>query len=133
MEVLVWPADLTREAEVTALLGAIAARYGRLDLLFNNAGVNVPPTPFGEMGLKEWRHVIDTNLTAAFHVAQQADISPVSRLHLAYISPTSPLHLPYISATSHGLARGAAGLPPHGAPAAAGWPHHQQRLRLGPG
>ena len=45
MEVLAWPADLTREAEVTALLGAIAARYGRLDLLFNNAGVNVPPTP----------------------------------------------------------------------------------------
>ena len=72
MEVLAWPADLTREAEVSALLGAIAARYGRLDLLFNNAGVNVPPTPFGEMGLKEWRHVIDTNLTAAFHVAQQA-------------------------------------------------------------
>ena len=71
-EVLAWPADLTREAEVTALLGAIAARYGRLDLLFNNAGVNVPPTPFGEMGLKEWRHVLDTNLTAAFHVAQQA-------------------------------------------------------------
>ena len=72
MEVLAWPADLTREAEVSALLGAIAARYGRLDLLFNNAGVNVPPTPFGEMGLKEWRHVLDTNLTAAFHVAQQA-------------------------------------------------------------
>jgi NAD(P)-dependent dehydrogenase (short-subunit alcohol dehydrogenase family) len=71
-EALAWPADLTREAEVSALLGAIEARYGRLDLLFNNAGTNVPPTPFGEMRLKEWRHVLDTNLTAAFHVAQQA-------------------------------------------------------------
>ena len=82
--------------------------------------LQVPPTPFGEMGLKEWRHVLDTNLTAAFHVAQQAryrrdigeiqgryrnltaafhvaqqaDSSPVSPLYLPYISLTSPLHSP---------------------------------------
>ena len=96
-EVLAWPADLTREAEVSALLGAIEARYGRLDLLFNNAGTNVPPTPFGEMGLKEWRHVVDINLTAAFHVAQQADISPTSPPYLPYTCPISALYLPYIS------------------------------------
>ena len=71
-EVLAWPADLTREAEVLALVGAIERRYGRIDLLFNNAGTNVPPTPFGEMELKDWRHVVDTNLTAAFHVAREA-------------------------------------------------------------
>ena len=71
-EVLVWPADLTREVEVLSLVGAIERRYGRIDLLFNNAGTNVPPTPFGEMELKEWRHVVDTNLTAAFHVAREA-------------------------------------------------------------
>ena len=71
-EVLAWPADLTREAEVLSLVGAIERRYGRIDLLFNNAGTNVPPTPFGEMELKDWRHVVDTNLTAAFHVAREA-------------------------------------------------------------
>ena len=71
-EVIVIAADLTVEADVTALFGAIERRCGRLDLLFNNAGCNVPPTPFGELELVAWRKVVDTNLNAAFHVAREA-------------------------------------------------------------
>jgi len=65
-------ADLTSETEVNGLFGAIRQRYGRLDLVFNNAGANVPPTPFGDFGLKEWRQIVDINLNAAFHVARES-------------------------------------------------------------
>jgi len=58
--------------QVTALFAEIQKRFGRLDLVFNNAGVNLPPTPVDEMGLEDWRKVIDTNLTAAFHVARDS-------------------------------------------------------------
>ena len=72
-EVIVVAADLTVEADVAALFSAIERRCGgRLDLLFNNAGCNVPPTPFGELELPAWRKVLDTNLGAAFHVAREA-------------------------------------------------------------
>jgi NAD(P)-dependent dehydrogenase (short-subunit alcohol dehydrogenase family) len=46
--------------------------FGRLDVLFNNAGTAVPPTPFEDLQLDSWRRVIDTNLTGMFLVAQAA-------------------------------------------------------------
>ena len=71
-EALCVPADLTVEADVDRLFGEIKSRYGRLDVLFNNAGVNVPPTTVDAMGMDEWRWVVGTNLDAAFHVAREA-------------------------------------------------------------
>ena len=69
---LVCPADLTAPADVAALFARVRADYGRLDVLFNNAGANVPPTPVDEMTLDAWRSVLAINVDAAFHVAQEA-------------------------------------------------------------
>ena len=49
-----------------------ARRYGRLDLLFNNAGINVPSVPIEELTIEQWRSVVDINLTGAFLCTQQA-------------------------------------------------------------
>jgi len=72
VSVLIHPADLSRPADVASLFDAVGGHFGRLDLLFNNAGANVPPTPFDEMGYDDWRHVVGINLDAAFHVAREA-------------------------------------------------------------
>ena len=69
---LVVPTDVTDEASVRALFARISDVFGRLDVLFNNAGVNVPGVPFEELSLVQWRSVIDTNLTGAFLCAQGA-------------------------------------------------------------
>ena len=69
---LVIPADVTDPVAVRALFGRIREVFGRLDLLFNNAGINVPAVPFEELPLEHWRNVIDTNLTGAFLCAQEA-------------------------------------------------------------
>ncbi len=64
--------DVTDEASVDALFAAIKDQHGRLDLLFNNAGNNVPPTNFGDVTLEQFKHVVDVNLVGAFLVAQRA-------------------------------------------------------------
>jgi NAD(P)-dependent dehydrogenase (short-subunit alcohol dehydrogenase family) len=66
------PADLTDEAAVRALFEAAVREFGRLDLLFNNAGARARAVPMEELSSAEWRAVIDVNLTAAFLCAQQA-------------------------------------------------------------
>jgi NAD(P)-dependent dehydrogenase (short-subunit alcohol dehydrogenase family) len=58
--------DVTREDSVAALFARIAEVHGRLDLLFNNAGMGTPSTPLEELSVELWRKVIDTNLTGAF-------------------------------------------------------------------
>ena len=72
-QALVYEADVTNPDEVRALFDATRAKFGRLDVLFNNAGVG---TPFGvnleDLTLEQWRKVIDTNLTGAFLCTQQA-------------------------------------------------------------
>jgi NAD(P)-dependent dehydrogenase (short-subunit alcohol dehydrogenase family) len=65
-------ADVTDEVATRALFGRVAAEYGRLDLLFNNAGIAARPVPLEELALAEWRAVIDTNLTGAFLCTQEA-------------------------------------------------------------
>jgi 2-dehydro-3-deoxy-D-gluconate 5-dehydrogenase len=57
--------DVADEASVTRLVDAVRARHGRLDVLINNAGINVRK-PVHELTLAEWRQVIDTNLTSAY-------------------------------------------------------------------
>jgi len=66
------PADVTRADSVRALFDATVARFGRVDLLFNNAGANAPGIPLEDLSVDEWRKVIDVNLTGAFFCVQQA-------------------------------------------------------------
>jgi NAD(P)-dependent dehydrogenase (short-subunit alcohol dehydrogenase family) len=69
---LVVEADVTKPAVVRALFDAIHTTFGRLDVLFNNAGTNAPFLPIEELPFEKWREVIDTNLTGAFLCTQQA-------------------------------------------------------------
>ncbi|WP_093774873.1 SDR family oxidoreductase [Streptomyces sp. yr375] len=65
--------DVSRPDDVTALFDAVRERFGRLDLLFNNAGTFGPGgVPFEELPYDAWRHVVDTNLNGAFLCAQGA-------------------------------------------------------------
>jgi NAD(P)-dependent dehydrogenase (short-subunit alcohol dehydrogenase family) len=66
------PADLADEASVRALFEAVRAAFGRLDLLFNNAGASAPAVPLEELALAQWRAVIDVNLTGAFLCTREA-------------------------------------------------------------
>ncbi|MEM7695150.1 MAG: SDR family oxidoreductase [Pseudomonadota bacterium] len=70
--ILAVPCDATDEAAVDALYAAIAERHGRLDVLFNNAGNNVPGTNFGDLTFEAWRRVIALNLDGAFLMARGA-------------------------------------------------------------
>jgi len=63
---LVQPTDVADPDSVDALFEATKARFGRLDLLFNNAGTGAPPTPIEEHSIEHWRRVVDVNLTGAF-------------------------------------------------------------------
>ena len=65
-------ADVTDPGSVAALFARIAREFGRLDLLFNNAGVSAPPAPLEDLPFDQWRSVVDTNLTGAFLCTQAA-------------------------------------------------------------
>jgi len=65
-------ADVGDPAAVAALFGEVEGRFGRLDLLFNNAGVGAPPKPLEDLTIEDWRRVVDTNLTGAFLCTQGA-------------------------------------------------------------
>ena len=69
---LVVPTDATDPAAVKALFGAVKNTFGRLDVLFNNAGTGAPPLPLEELTIEQWRTVVDINLTAVFLCTQQA-------------------------------------------------------------
>jgi NAD(P)-dependent dehydrogenase (short-subunit alcohol dehydrogenase family) len=69
---LVVPTDITKSQSVKSLFAQTIEKYGRLDLLFNNAGVSGPAKPFEELTLDEWQRVIDTNVTGAFLCAREA-------------------------------------------------------------
>jgi NAD(P)-dependent dehydrogenase (short-subunit alcohol dehydrogenase family) len=69
---LVVPTDVTSADSVAALFDAVRDRWGRLDLLVNNAGLFGPPAQADELDLADWQRVVDTNLTGAFLCAQHA-------------------------------------------------------------
>jgi NAD(P)-dependent dehydrogenase (short-subunit alcohol dehydrogenase family) len=69
---LVLAVDVTDPAAVASMVDQTVAAFGRLDVLFNNAGTAAPPTPVAELAPEVWRRVIDTNLTGAFLCAQAA-------------------------------------------------------------
>jgi NAD(P)-dependent dehydrogenase (short-subunit alcohol dehydrogenase family) len=69
---LVMPTDVTSATSVAALFDAVRDRWGRLDLLVNNAGLFGPAAQADEIDLADWQRVVDTNLTGAFLCAQHA-------------------------------------------------------------
>ncbi|MFD3700263.1 SDR family oxidoreductase [Streptomyces sp. NPDC058646] len=72
-DVLAVPADVSAPQDVAALFAAVRERYGRLDLLFNNAGTFGPGgVPLEDITYEAWRSVVDVNLTGAFLCAQAA-------------------------------------------------------------
>jgi NAD(P)-dependent dehydrogenase (short-subunit alcohol dehydrogenase family) len=66
------PTDVTRPESVEALFNTIESRFGRLDLLFNNAGVNAPAVPMDELPLEKWFNAINTNVTGVYLCARAA-------------------------------------------------------------
>ncbi|MCA7082372.1 SDR family oxidoreductase [Cupriavidus cauae] len=66
------PADVTDPASVQALFDTIEQEFGRLDLLFNNAGVNAPAVPMDELPVDAWFNVINTNVTGVYLCARAA-------------------------------------------------------------
>jgi NAD(P)-dependent dehydrogenase (short-subunit alcohol dehydrogenase family) len=69
---LVAPADVADPEAVERLFATVEQQFGRIDLLFNNAGIGAPAVPLEELTLERWRRVVDTNLTGAFLCAQRA-------------------------------------------------------------
>jgi NAD(P)-dependent dehydrogenase (short-subunit alcohol dehydrogenase family) len=69
---LVVPTDVADPQSVSALFAETRRRFGRLDLLFNNAGTNAPPVPIDELTDAQWRAVVDTNLSGMFYCAREA-------------------------------------------------------------
>jgi len=69
---LVVPTDVTDPDSVTALFEAAVTRFGRVDVLFNNAGVSAPGIPLEDLTLAQWKNVVDINLTGMFLCIQQA-------------------------------------------------------------
>ncbi len=66
------PTDATDPAAVKALFAATKTAFGRLDLLFNNAGTGAPAIPLEDLTIEQWKNVVDLNLSAVFYCTQEA-------------------------------------------------------------
>jgi NAD(P)-dependent dehydrogenase (short-subunit alcohol dehydrogenase family) len=69
---LVQPTDVADPASVAALFARVKDRWGRLDVLFNNAGQSAPPVPLEDLTFAQWKAVVDVNLTGMFVCMQEA-------------------------------------------------------------
>jgi NAD(P)-dependent dehydrogenase (short-subunit alcohol dehydrogenase family) len=70
--ILAVPTDVSDPDSVSALFDKTVEAFGRLDLLFNNAGSGAPPVPLEDLTFEQWKSVVDVNLTGAFLCTQQA-------------------------------------------------------------
>jgi NAD(P)-dependent dehydrogenase (short-subunit alcohol dehydrogenase family) len=66
------PTDVTVPESIEALFKRTVDTFGRLDVLFNNAGIGAPGVPLEELTIEQWRAVVDTNLSGPFYCTQQA-------------------------------------------------------------
>ena len=71
-DTLVVPCDVADAAAVEQLFEATVQRFGRIDVLFNNAGTGAPAVPIDELSVEQWRTVVDANLHGSFLCARQA-------------------------------------------------------------
>ena len=71
-QALVLPTNISNPASVRALFAKTKEMFGRLDLLFNNAGTGAPPIPLEDLTYEQWKSVVDINLTGAFLCTQEA-------------------------------------------------------------
>ncbi len=69
---LVVPADVSDPASVQSLFDAVVDRFGRVDLLFNNAGISAPAIALEDLPVEKWRQVVDVNLNGMFFCIQSA-------------------------------------------------------------
>jgi NAD(P)-dependent dehydrogenase (short-subunit alcohol dehydrogenase family) len=72
LQALVVPTDVSQPASVRTLFAKTKEIFGRLDLLFNNAGTGAPPVPLEDLTYEQWKSVLDVNLTGAFLCTQEA-------------------------------------------------------------
>ena len=66
------PTDVSKDEEVAQLFKTVVAKFGRVDLLFNNAGISIPHTLPGDMAADTWRQAVDVNLNGAFYCLSHA-------------------------------------------------------------
>ena len=66
------PTDVSDVESIRALFARVKKEFGRLDLLFNNAGIGAPAVPMEELPIETWKKVVDTNLTGMFVCTQEA-------------------------------------------------------------
>lgn len=71
-QTLVIPSDVSKPKSVSELFSAIYKAFGRLDLLFNNAGTGAPAIPLEDLSIEQWQKVVAVNLTGAFLCTQEA-------------------------------------------------------------
>jgi NAD(P)-dependent dehydrogenase (short-subunit alcohol dehydrogenase family) len=64
--------DVADAASVKNLFDKTVAKFGRVDVLFNNAGIGAPPVDIDELSVEQWKAVVDTNLTGSFLCAREA-------------------------------------------------------------
>ena len=69
---LIVPTDVTDPASIKALFAKTKETFGRLDVLFNNAGIGAPGVPLEDLTYEQWKAVVDTNLTGSFLCTQEA-------------------------------------------------------------
>jgi NAD(P)-dependent dehydrogenase (short-subunit alcohol dehydrogenase family) len=108
---LVIGTDVSRPDSVNALFAKVKGEFGRLDVLFNNAGLNAPGIPIEDLPFEKWSAIVDVNLTGVFLCAQAAfrmmkDQTPrggriINNGSIAATSPR-PNHVPY-TATKHAV------------------------------
>ncbi|MGI9425668.1 MAG: SDR family oxidoreductase [Hyphomicrobiaceae bacterium] len=71
-EMLAVPSDVSDVTSVRALFATAKEKFGRLDVLFNNAGMGAPPVDLEDLPVENWQQVVDVNLTGSFLCAQEA-------------------------------------------------------------
>lgn len=71
-EGLIVTCDVTQPQSVTQAFETVVTKFKRIDVLFNNAGINVPPKTIDELSLEDWKSVVDVNLNGAFYCARAA-------------------------------------------------------------